>query len=166
MTMQDLRDKLITFFNEKEIDYYDPSRNTKALYRWAVRNHKFEPLDEADKILIGIDAEKEAEKQPETEPETEPENESETEPEIEPETEPETEPENESETEPEIEPETEPETEPENEPEKQYKKLNNLEDKIVKESEKKDNTVWWILGLFALVAAMFGLFKLMEKSKE
>jgi hypothetical protein len=146
MTMQDLRDKLITFFNEKEIDYYDPSRNTKALYRWAVRNHKFEPLDEADKILIGIDAEKEAEKQPETEPETEQEIE--------------------SETEPEIEPEKEPETEPENEPEKQYKKLNNLEDKIVKESEKKDNTVWWILGLFALVAAMFGLFKLMDKSKE
>jgi len=79
MTKQELRNNLIDFFTQKEIDY-DGSQNTMTLYRWAVRHNGFEKIPEfepkpkeshSDQIIdqMNKDNEKEPEKPKEKEPE-------------------------------------------------------------------------------------------------
>jgi|GEM_PF-1848273 hypothetical protein len=46
MTLKELRAKLLEFFEANQDIDYDPSQSTKVLYRWAVRNHGFEKIDE------------------------------------------------------------------------------------------------------------------------
>lgn len=50
MRQSELRQKLFDFFEENEIDY-DQSQNTLNLYRWATRNHKFEPIEEIEQLI-------------------------------------------------------------------------------------------------------------------
>ena len=50
MRQSELRQKLFDFFEENEIDY-DQSQNTLNLYRWAIRNHKFEPIEEIEQLI-------------------------------------------------------------------------------------------------------------------
>lgn len=48
--LKELRVKLISFFNEKKIDY-DPSQNTKNLYIKAVKHYEYPPLSDENEIF-------------------------------------------------------------------------------------------------------------------
>jgi hypothetical protein len=62
ITLKELRKKLLEFFEANPNIDYDDSQNTRTLYRWAVRNHGFERIEQFEAKPVEKPVEKPIEK--------------------------------------------------------------------------------------------------------
>jgi len=145
---EDIRNSLLEYMsiNEPNVDV-DLSRNTKTLYKWAVRNYKYPRLEpEKFEEIFGVISVKPEVTTDETKGEIFTEL---------------------NELEDEIIEKNEETSDKETVIKKVVKEIKTELEKQPEETTKKDNSaIWWTLAILALIAAIFGLTKLIGHGKE